>query len=114
MSLADSNLLYREPQLYDDMFAGGSGRAELILQLISTYGPANPTTLPDLPPEACHRPRVRAVSPCTGSTSARSPLVASWPGRRPLLVDWPAALPQDKVVALAMELGRPSFEIAGY
>lgn len=48
MSLADSNLLYREPQLYDDMFTGDSGRAELILYLISTYGPANVTTLLDL------------------------------------------------------------------
>jgi len=48
MSLADSNLLYREPQLYDDMFAGDPSRAELILQLTSTYGPANPATLLDL------------------------------------------------------------------
>ena len=30
------------------MFAGDSGRAELIFQLISTYGPANPATLLDL------------------------------------------------------------------
>jgi SAM-dependent methyltransferase len=48
MSLADSNLLYREPQLYDDLFAADPGRAKLILQLISTYGPANPATLLDL------------------------------------------------------------------
>jgi hypothetical protein len=32
---------------------------------------------------------------------------------RKLLVDWLAALSQDEVVALALELGRPSFEIAG-
>jgi SAM-dependent methyltransferase len=48
MSLADSNLLYREPQLYDDMFVGDSGRAELVLQLIRTYGPVNAATLLDL------------------------------------------------------------------
>lgn len=48
MSLADSNLLYREPQLYDDLFTGDPGRAQLILHLINTYGPANATTLLDL------------------------------------------------------------------
>lgn len=48
MSLADDNLLYREPQLYDDMFIGDSERVELIPQTISTYGPANAATLLDL------------------------------------------------------------------
>jgi SAM-dependent methyltransferase len=48
MSLADSNLLYREPGLYDELFSGDSGRAELLLQLINAYGPNNAGTLLDL------------------------------------------------------------------
>lgn len=48
MNLADTNLLYREPQLYDQLNDGGPSRGDLILRLIDTHGPPNASTLLDL------------------------------------------------------------------
>ena len=39
MNLAETNLLYRQPELYDHLNAGDTDRATLLLDLITAHAP---------------------------------------------------------------------------